>query len=70
MSGWKSNKKPTPVWAKVVGYVWVCGFLLVWSPAVWLFPTARREVEGIDIKLIPYSILQPYLADGSVRKGI
>jgi hypothetical protein len=50
----------SPLWSRIVGYVWVVAFLLFWTTPAWFFPNAHvQNPEGLqELKLIPFSILR------------
>lgn len=52
----KPNRKPSPLWTRLLGYVWLATFL-VWSSPVVIFPAIRRNRGEPKDRVIPFSIL-------------
>jgi hypothetical protein len=47
----------TKSWQRVLGYVWVAGFM-VWSAPVYLYPMMWRVIMGENDSVIPFSIFE------------
>ncbi|CZR63273.1 uncharacterized protein PAC_13170 [Phialocephala subalpina] len=47
----------TKTWKKVVGFVWVAVFMLVWSTPAWFFPNAGKNTGAKEGKLLPFSVI-------------
>ncbi|RDL36191.1 uncharacterized protein BP5553_06803 [Venustampulla echinocandica] len=53
--GKKRTPGPPAFWIRIVGYVWLAGFL-VWSTPMWVYPGASRTSEGTR-SILPYSVI-------------
>ena len=51
-------------WARVVGYVWVLGFM-TWSTPIWFYPRLRQMAGDEREMVLPFSLLQ--LLRGQIR---
>lgn len=53
----RSRTQP-PIWARLIGYIWVITFL-VWSTPVWTYPQIRiNKGEEKDL-VVPFSVIAP-----------
>ena len=57
--GFRSNREEQVLglWTRIVGYVWVCAFL-VWSGPVWLYPMLITIRGGDEDSILPFCILK------------
>lgn len=54
--------RSSPLWARLLGYVWL-GTFLVWSSPVVIFPAIRRNRGEPKDEILPFSILGYLLRD-------
>lgn len=49
-----------PLWSRVVGYMWVAAFVLVWTTPSWFYPTAALNKGGPENGMLPFSVVRSF----------
>lgn len=58
--GHSTSPDQSPLWTRIVGYIWVAAFLLFWTTPAWFYPNAHvQNPEGLqELKLLPFSVVR------------
>lgn len=51
-------------WKKIVGFIWVTFFLLIWTSPSWQFPRIEHHGEegaGADRRMLPFTLVGGFL---------